>query len=102
MIDPRLAFRELFSHPVAILCIALVLLAVFVAALIFDPFRYRSRQRHRHRSRSRPRLTLRQRLATPFVQFRAICLTLMDLARRRARRRAREERLAEQMRRYSK
>ncbi len=79
---------------------ALLLLALFIAALIFDPFRYR-RRHHHHRSRSRPRLTLGQRLAMPFVTFRVICVVLLDLVQRRARRRARSERLAEQMRRYS-
>lgn len=101
--DPRIALRELFSDPIAVLCVALVLLAIFIAALIFDPFRYRARRRHRRRhSHARPRPSLRQCLARPFVQFREICVTLLNLAHRRARRRAREERLAEQMRRYSK
>jgi hypothetical protein len=95
--------HELFSNPPVILYFALVLLALFLGLLIFDPFRGGMPRHHgRHSHSQRPRPTFRQRLLMPFVQIRAIWVLLTDLARRRARRRARAERLAEQMRRYSK
>jgi len=95
--------HELFSNPTAILYFALVVLALFIGLLIFDPFKKRKPRHHGHRSHSGlPRPTVGQRLRMPFVQIRAIWAALTDWARRRARRRARAERLAEQVRRYSK
>jgi hypothetical protein len=99
MSDTEVVLRDLFSNPTALLCFALVVLALFIGLLIFDPFGGRMRQHHGHHSQ-RPRLTLGQRLRRPFVQIHSIWRILTDLARRRARHRARAERLAEQMRHY--
>ena len=103
MSDTDVVLRELFSNPTVLLCFALAVLALFIGLLIFDPFRGRRHSHHGRHSRSqRPRPTLGRRLCLPFVRIREICHLLVELARRRERRRARAERLAEQMRRYSK
>ena len=87
----------------ALLYFALAVVVLFIGLLIFDPFRG-LKDRHRgHGSHSRlPRRTLRQRLLAPFVQLRESWMVLASFARRRARRRARAERVAEEMRRFSK
>jgi hypothetical protein len=101
--DTAAVLQELFSNPTGLLIFALVVLALFMGLLIFDPFKDRKRRHHGRHSPARvPRPTVGQRLGMPFVQIRALCVALIDLACRRARRRARAERLAEQMRRYSK
>ncbi len=103
MSDTEVVLHELFSNPTALLYFALVVLALFIGLLFFDPFRGRVRGRHSHSSHARhSRPSLGQRLRKPFVQIREIWRLLTDLARKRERRRARAERLAEQMRRYSK
>ena len=101
--DTQDVLHEIFGNPTAILYFALVVLALFIGLLIFDPFKGRKHRHHGHHSHSRlARPTIGQRLRRPFVQIRATWVVLTDLARRRARRRARAERVAEQVRRYSK
>lgn len=94
--------REIFSNPMGLLYFALVLVALFIGLLLFNPFGGPRRRHHRHHSHSqRARPSLGQRLRMPWVRIRETWVALMNLARRRARHRARIERQAEQMRRHS-
>jgi hypothetical protein len=103
MNDTEDVLRDLLSNPMALLYLAVIVLVLFIGLLVFDPFRGEKRRHHGHGSSSRlSQRTLRQRLLAPFVQMRANWMALASFARRRARRRARAERVAEEMRRYSK
>jgi hypothetical protein len=99
MDETQLILRNVFSNPTAILGSAVALGVLFIALLAFDHFVGRKRNRHSRHLRPPPE-TLGQKLRKPFVQVRLIAKLLLDTAHRRARRRARSERLAEQMRRY--
>ena len=99
MDDSQIILRNVFSNPTAILCIALVLVAIFLGLLMFDYFMRRKRAPHGRRLRPLPE-TLGQKLRKPFQQVRMIAKLLLDTAHRRARRRARNEQAAQQMRRY--
>lgn len=101
MSDPERFVREIFSNPTAILGFALVLLALFAGLLVYDYVRRRKHRRHSRRFRT-PRLSLWARVRLPFEQMGAVWKALKRLAQKRARRQARAERAAEQMRRYSK
>lgn len=103
MNDTQEVIRDLFSNPMALLYLAVIVLVLFIGLLVFDPFRGQKSRHHGHGSSARlPQRSLRQRLLAPFVQMRANWMVLASFARRRARRRARAERVAEEMRRYSK
>ena len=99
MDDTQLVLRNVFSNPMAILYIAIALGALFLCLIALDLILGSGSKRHGHRQRPPPE-TLGQKLLKPFKQVRMAAKVLLDAAHRRARRRARSERLAEQMRRY--
>ena len=99
MDETQLVLRNVFSNPVTLLWVAVVLGILFVGLLFFDYLFRRNRVHHSRRLRPPPE-SLGKKLLKPFRLVREAAKLLLETAHRRARRRARSERLAEQMRRY--
>ena len=103
MSDSEIALRELFGKSVTtyILCGAIAFFLLFIGLLIFDHFRRQRKYRHMRRYAPAP-LTFGAAVKRPFVQAREAFHVLKDAARRSSRRRQRDERIAQRMRRLSK
>ena len=99
MNENQVVLKNLFGNPIAILCVAIGLVGLFLGLLLFDSIVRRKRVRHRRRFQPPPE-TLGQKLRKPFQQVRMAVKVLVDAAHSNARRRERQERAAESMRRH--
>lgn len=84
-----------------VLIVAIALAALFIGIMVYDHFRRRRQRRHNRRFQPPP-LSFKERVLRPFTLSREIYQALTDAVRKRGRRKAREQRMAEQMRRIHK
>ena len=103
MSQTEIALHDILGDKVGVyvLYAAIGLALLFLGIVAYDHFRGRRRRKHNHRHLP-PAPPLRRRLLRPFTVARETFHLLRSAAQRNARRKERDQKIARQMRRYTK